>query len=118
MTVEKELEARRLIALMEADTAAANLENNRYGEWQTDHNGTISCIDQELSAILTPSETPVGEERITCEITAGEYPDRISIKPPAGTFEKGLVVMGAMIELVFHSTKANSSVLDGKEVDN
>lgn len=52
-----------------------------------------------VSRLAAPK--PEGQDIIRCEITAGEYPDRISVKPPADTFERGLVVMGAMVDLVF-----------------
>ena len=70
-------------------------------EWSNAYNYSNALDDAQdaLSRLAAPK--PEGQDIIRCEITAGEYPDRISVKPPADTFERGLVVMGAMVDLVF-----------------
>lgn len=52
-------------------------------------------------SLSAPDAKEGQRERVQCEITAGEYPDRISVKPPTGTFERGLVKMGAMVDIIF-----------------
>jgi hypothetical protein len=64
--------------------------------------GKIEALLLEASRALSSPDTKEGQgECIRCEITAGEYPDRISVKPPAGTFERGFVKMGASVDLIF-----------------
>lgn len=83
-------------ALEESDEGTAEASNkDRFSGHLIDcmiRRGIRGC---DCGFLYATRASAKGIEAVECIITAAEVPDRISVRPPAGTFERGLVQIGA-----------------------